>query len=409
MPLLDSQTWYTDLRRALAHLDDPLYLENLSLARDLSVVAQTPDLSKGQALQRVLRLAIASLDPAASRDGDSVQVPCYQVLYRYAVGRQSMVAIARQLGISERHGYRQLYRAMQALVQMLHELTGEPRQAPRYQTQDTSGSAVRVRAELDRLATLDKQDVDLGSLITGVVESARSLALERGISIELMNETDEPVHVATNRVMLRQAILNLLSHVATVHSGDTIQVRMLCSNKDAMVSIAYHPENSPADMTQPQGPYAIAAQILGTLGLDWASLQDSSGITNITVRVPLSHARTVLIVDDNEGIIALFKRYLHHQPYAVYGARNPQEVAEALAQLKPDVVILDIMLPNQDGWEVLQALRATEGGQLTRVIVCSIINDPRLAAALGADAFLHKPVDRARLLQALAQVLAPDS
>jgi CheY-like chemotaxis protein len=43
------------------------------------------------------------------------------------------------------------------------------------------------------------------------------------------------------------------------------------------------------------------------------------------------------------------------------------------------------------------------------VIICSIINDPKLALALGADAFLHKPVDRARLLQALASVLSPSA
>jgi len=70
-----------------------------------------------------------------------------------------------------------------------------------------------------------------------------------------------------------------------------------------------------------------------------------------------------------------------------------------LDRIHPDVVILDVMMPDRDGWEVLQTLRRSKAGSEARVLVCSIINDPQLAKALGADGFLHKPVDRASLLQ----------
>ena len=65
-------------------------------------------------------------------------------------------------------------------------------------------------------------------------------------------------------------------------------------------------------------------------------------------------------------------------------------------------------MPTRDGWEVLQEIRQNEAGAKAKVLVCSIINDPDLAAAMGADGFLHKPVDRASLLQALKSLSLPN-
>jgi len=154
----------------------------------------------------------------------------------------------------------------------------------------------------------------------------------------------------------------------------------------------------------PESPYGVAAQILETLGLDWRRIDDR-GSVRIALHIPLSQQRTILVVDDNEGLLALFRRYLRNQPYLVCTARDGEEVQAILAQTRPDVTILDIMLPNQDGWEILQLLRSRVAPHQTRVIICSIINDPELAQALGADAFLHKPVPRAQLLRTLNQVL----
>ena len=80
-----------------------------------------------------------------------------------------------------------------------------------------------------------------------------------------------------------------------------------------------------------------------------------------------------------------------------------------LDRIHPDVVILDVMMPGRDGWEVLQTLRRSEAGAEARVLVCSIINDPQLAKALGANGFLHKPVDRASLLQALDRLISRET
>jgi CheY-like chemotaxis protein len=69
-------------------------------------------------------------------------------------------------------------------------------------------------------------------------------------------------------------------------------------------------------------------------------------------------------------------------------------------------MLLDVMMPRRDGWELLRVMRQQPAEHPVRVIVCSIIDDPQMARALGADGFLRKPIDEQRLVQALEGVLA---
>jgi len=141
------------------------------------------------------------------------------------------------------------------------------------------------------------------------------------------------------------------------------------------------------------------------LGIRCAEENTADGEALFSIHVPAAHEHTLLVIDDNSGVISLFRSYLRHQPYRVYGALSASEALRVLEEVRPDVTILDVMMPDRDGWEVLHLLRQSDAGVRTRVIVCSIIYDPQLASALGADGFLHKPVDRAGLLQALNQAL----
>jgi CheY-like chemotaxis protein len=72
-----------------------------------------------------------------------------------------------------------------------------------------------------------------------------------------------------------------------------------------------------------------------------------------------------------------------------------------IPQLQPEVIILDVMMPGIDGWELLQRLKTLRETQLIPVIICSVINDPELAFALGASQYVPKPVTREALLRAL--------
>ncbi len=391
-----------DLRSALMHLDDPLYLENHALSRRMDLAIHSSQLCRGQSLRRTLRLAIEALDPGIDIPVNAPEARAYQVLHRHAIAKESMTAVARKLDISERQAYRELRRALEALAQILVHFDANTDLSASDET--AFGRAVKVKQELERLETVKHQDIDLNSLVADVVGSAKRLAQGRDIGIELHDHAPGIV-VATNRVMLRQAILNLLSYMVSTQRMSKILVRISRSDDLVMIQLIPCPDdhNTAAD---PTSPYQVALQLLDSLGIHYAQERAHDGSPFFSIYVAPAHEHQVLIVDDNSGIISLFRSYLRQQPYRVYGAQSAAEALRMLEEIRPDIIILDVMMPDRDGWELLQILRQREVGTSARVIVCSIINDPQLAAALGANGFLHKPVDRAGLLRSLDQVLS---
>ncbi len=399
----DYEILLNELRTALAHLDDPLRLENHALARRIPFVADAPEVSRGQLLRRTLRLAIEALDPGPGIPVSAPEARAYQVLYRYAIAKQGMPAIAAELDIGDRQAYRDLRQAIAALASTLFEDAQPDEQAPTPATAQARMRAARVREEVERLSGEQSQEVDLSELVAAVVENGRRLAAERGIGIRLVDETPG-LRVGVNRVMLRQALLNLLSHLLRVQQGGDIELRISRSEATVTIEFSYQHQNTPPAL-RPDDPQAVASHLFTSLGLRWAHSEADDGRGQVNVHIPLIQERCLLIIDDNQGLITLLRRNLRGQPYQVHEATDAGQAVEIVERLRPDIVILDIMMPGRDGWEVLQALRASEAGHKTAIIVCSVINDPQLSAALGADAFLHKPVDKASLLQALTQAI----
>ena len=391
-----------DLRKALAHLDDPPYLEGLELAARLKEVAGPQELSQGQALRRALRLAIAVLDPGEAADPE-LHSRTFQVLYHYAIGRQSVIAIGLDLGISERQTYRELHRAVQALACILGEMLGEGDRS----AVSTSTQPRGLREELVLLSSSRPQEVDLTELVQGAVEAVHSLAIEQDVSVQVLMGDDE-LCALVNRVMLRQAIVNLLSHMLADQRDGAVLVQLCRKGHEAVLELSYHARSS-VEAHHATSPLAVGTALLDSLNIKWRRNRTEADHVSVSISLIISTEYTLLVVDDNPDIIRLYGRYLRGQPYRVEAALTADEAVARLADLTPDAIILDVMMPERDGWELLQTLRTRETDLRPRIIVCSIIDDPQLAAALGADAFLHKPVNVSSLLQALEAALVSET
>jgi CheY-like chemotaxis protein len=118
-----------------------------------------------------------------------------------------------------------------------------------------------------------------------------------------------------------------------------------------------------------------------------------------TVRHPLARtaklvqARSVLIVEDNEDIVRFYRRQFEQKGCQVRVACNGREALEALAKAKPDVVLLDLKMPEMDGFEVLRTMRAEPALNGVPVVVLSARGNPaeiERALALGARDYLVK-------------------
>jgi putative two-component system response regulator len=108
---------------------------------------------------------------------------------------------------------------------------------------------------------------------------------------------------------------------------------------------------------------------------------------------------TVLVVDDDEGIRLLLRRLLESEGYAVTTAGKSEEVLRLIAEVHPDLLLLDIMMPGEDGAALcrhIRADRATSG--LPIVLVTGHPDTTGIWLTTGADAVLHKPVGRDEVL-----------
>jgi len=118
-------------------------------------------------------------------------------------------------------------------------------------------------------------------------------------------------------------------------------------------------------------------------------------------------ARTVLVVDDDPLVHDLLRRGLGGQGFRVESALGGHDGLRLVRERRPDVVILDVMMPDLDGWAVLAALKADPELAEIPVVMQSFAGERQLGFALGAAEFLTKPIDRDSLVAVLGKYV-PD-
>ena len=111
--------------------------------------------------------------------------------------------------------------------------------------------------------------------------------------------------------------------------------------------------------------------------------------------------RTVLVVDDDKSVRELLAVILECEGYLVVTAASGADALRLAAELRPDLITLDVMMPDMDGWSVLAALKSDEALRDIPVIMLTMIDDPARGFALGASDYATKPVNRRRLSQIL--------
>lgn len=113
---------------------------------------------------------------------------------------------------------------------------------------------------------------------------------------------------------------------------------------------------------------------------------------------------SVLVVDDEPQVAWVLRFSLEHEGYRTYTASNGIEALEELGRHHPKVVVLDLMMPEMDGWAVLREMTKLPAEERPRVIIVSALTGPddkAKATALGADAFVPKPFDVEELIGVL--------
>ncbi len=112
-------------------------------------------------------------------------------------------------------------------------------------------------------------------------------------------------------------------------------------------------------------------------------------------------AKKILLVDDEKDILDLLEFNLESEGYKTYKAQDGEEAVQKATSKQPDLVLLDIMLPKKDGWEVLRELRANKATAGIPVIFLTAKDseiDEVVGLELGADDYIVKPISIRKLL-----------
>ena len=115
-------------------------------------------------------------------------------------------------------------------------------------------------------------------------------------------------------------------------------------------------------------------------------------------------AEVILSIDDDQGVLNLYRRYLEPRGYKVVGVTRSAEAVAQAAAVQPAAILLDVLMPGKDGWQVLAELKQNEQTRSLPVIMCTIASDPGRAFDMGAADYLTKPILESDLLRALSKI-----
>jgi DNA-binding response OmpR family regulator len=118
--------------------------------------------------------------------------------------------------------------------------------------------------------------------------------------------------------------------------------------------------------------------------------------------------KKIIIADDEHKILMSLEYSFKKNGYDVYIARDGTEVLEFLKTMIPDVILLDIMMPNLDGFSTLNIIKQDEKLKDTKVIFLSAKNNPKdigKGLEMGADAYVTKPYSIKKLMQLIEEMV----
>ncbi|MCS6847621.1 MAG: response regulator [Anaerolineae bacterium] len=128
----------------------------------------------------------------------------------------------------------------------------------------------------------------------------------------------------------------------------------------------------------------------------------------LRIALPIQTSLRVLIIDDDPDAAELARRYLISSSdikFEVASTTQPVEAIKIAHSFKPACILLDLMMSERDGWEVLSLLKTNPNTRAIPVIISSVLKEHRLSLALGASAVLHKPYSAAQLITTLRSVI----
>jgi signal transduction histidine kinase/CheY-like chemotaxis protein len=289
---------------------------------------------------------------------------------------------------------------------------------------------------------LQKEELDVRVAVSEALEGVRPLADRRR---QMLRQEVEAAWVLADRGRLRQILYNLLSNaIKFTPEGGEIRVEVAADAATVRISVVdtgvgiaaadqvrvFDEFSQVGDVTARTGGTGLGLAltrrlteahggqielesapgagsrftvILPTVGSPSAAAPGlSPQAVPRAIASPGPRGIEVLVIEDDPSAVRLLRTYLEADGYTVRVASDGEQGLAEARSARPSAIILDVLLPGLDGWEVLRRLKADPEVRDIPVIVVTVVDERELGLALGAVDYYLKPVDRVALLSRLA-------
>jgi signal transduction histidine kinase/CheY-like chemotaxis protein len=270
------------------------------------------------------------------------------------------------------------------------------------------------------------EPTDLLPLLQGVMSTTVGLTRDKPIAL-ISDVPDNLPTLLIDKTRVRQVLLNLLSNAAKFTEQGSITLRVTLAGGVVQLAVQDTGIGIPAnqqslvfeEFRQIEGELSRSYQGTG-LGLPisrrlvelhggrmWLESVPGQGST-FSFTLPLAEqpveqsapklvpalpvGATIVVVDDDAESQRILGEYLQTAGYGVRPVLDSREAAQVVQELQPQLVLLDLLMPHLDGWEVLAQIRDHPQTAHIPVAICSIVEQQRLGLSLGASDYLLKPV-----------------
>jgi len=398
------QAFTDQVADAYEHLHDLVALRTHPLLGQLVPPSPEAPAKRARRLHDLLRNLIDELDPGAEAPSFSPEWRRHRyMVMRYLKGLTHQ-AVAEQFGI----GLRQYYRVRIEILEEIAAILWARRASPSgtlaldAETPPSPESQLEMlRLEAARLAQVDRF-AHVQEVVAGVAQLLEPLMRQRSLFLALELPAHLPA-VSVQQDLLRQMLVGLLGFLTERAQGATVRIRSAADQAAVHLTITVDPATAvnPVDRETATIQQLSELQAFAAIGdCHVLPLMELEQIIGFDLSLPIAR-RTVLVVDDNEGVLQLLTRYLGAHGYRVLAASTAVEALAKAEQFRPFAITVDLMMPEHDGWELLQKLTMQPTTCRIPIIVCSVLKQKELALSLGATAYIEKPVTEGALMAAL--------
>lgn len=412
------ESFVEELANTLTYLYDPGVLRRTLLLSLFDLDQKSNSIAN---LQSILTKAIDALKPNESVPHGTNAWQIYHILYYRYVEQFIQREVAKDLGLSTRQLRRKEKIALQVLADYLwSQYHLEKRLKSLTPSKRTTDSVENNWLEIETLQdpdmqtqtqelewlqkTIPSESVDLQELVEGIVDTLQPLARSLGVDVKCKIPSSCPP-LNLQMMTIRQALIYIITTaIRIIPQG---QVIINAETYIGQTNVCLHIKSQRGDSS------LVDANRGKELNFAQKLLQMSQSLLNATIDpdattpfkakviLPTAKKIPILVIDDNPDLLGLVQRYLSSTRYEFHGTSDSHVALNLAEQLAPEIILLDVMLPGLDGWELVGRLREHPKTSRSSIVICTILPQEQLALTLGASDFIRKPIRRKELLAVL--------